>query len=70
MAEAGDINNDGYADVLIGAPYAERPGRERGAGYLVHGSATPDGGSDLRGACRFRIDGAAATTSGQWWPGG
>ncbi len=38
VAGAGDVNGDGYDDALIGA-YAS--GTDRGAAYLVLGSATP-----------------------------
>ncbi len=40
---AGDVNGDGYADAVIGAPHYKEPGwpNERGAAYVFHGS--PDG---------------------------
>jgi hypothetical protein len=38
VADAGDINNDGYRDVLVGAKYADVPGKaDAGAVYLVFG---------------------------------
>lgn len=40
LAAAGDINGDGYADVLIGAPGQDGAGDEAGAAYLLHGPAT------------------------------
>ena len=38
LARAGDINNDGYADIVIGAP-----GATAGTGicYVIYGTATP-----------------------------
>ena len=36
---SGDINGDGIADLLIGAPYA--PGLNKGQSYVVFGSRTP-----------------------------
>jgi hypothetical protein len=39
VADAGDVNKDGYRDVLIGAPFADLTGKEdAGAAYLVFGS--------------------------------
>ncbi len=44
---AGDVNGDGYADVLIGAPFDDEAGTDAGAAYLVLGG--PDGwGTDIR----------------------
>jgi hypothetical protein len=45
VAGAGDINGDGYADFLIGAPRHDNGGDNAGAAYLVLGSATPTSGS-------------------------
>jgi len=41
VAGAGDVNGDGYADLLIGAAYNDDNGSDAGAAYLVLGSATP-----------------------------
>lgn len=40
---AGDVNHDSYSDLLIGAPYYGT--NDRGAVYLVYGSATPANGT-------------------------
>lgn len=40
MDRAGDVNGDGYADILVGSP-----GIENGAAYLLYGSATRFSGS-------------------------
>jgi hypothetical protein len=38
-AGAGDVDGDGLADLLLGAPYDESDGYEAGAAYLVSGAA-------------------------------
>ena len=40
VSAAGDVNNDGYADVLVGASYESTGGAGAGAAYLVMGSST------------------------------
>ena len=38
---AGDFNNDGYSDIIIGAPNASPDGLSRaGTSYLIFGQAT------------------------------
>lgn len=51
VSSAGDINSDGHADLLVGAPCAGRNGAERGAAYVYSGA----NGTVLR-----RFAGAAA----------
>lgn len=45
VAGAGDVNGDGFADMLIGAPLNGDGGVGAGAAYLVLGSATPTSAS-------------------------
>jgi ribosomal protein L35AE/L33A len=41
VASAGDVNGDGYADLVVGAPYADPSGRmEAGTASVFHGSAS------------------------------
>ncbi|MCP4920279.1 MAG: hypothetical protein GY913_25545 [Proteobacteria bacterium] len=40
VASAGDHDGDGYADMLVGAPYADADASEGGATYLVLGPTT------------------------------
>ncbi|MFQ6101756.1 MAG: integrin alpha [Anaerolineae bacterium] len=44
---AGDVNRDGYSDLIVGAPWYDNPGTLDGTGFVYHGSAaglspTPD----------------------------
>ena len=36
MAAAGDLNNDNYNDIIVGAPYLDD---NKGAVFVFHGSA-------------------------------
>jgi hypothetical protein len=45
VSSAGDVNKDGYDDILIGAPSADTPFAEAGKTYLVWGKATWSSGS-------------------------
>jgi hypothetical protein len=64
VSGAGDINGDGFADLIVGAFNADPNGSQSGAAYVVFGKA---GGfaatlnlSGLTGANGFRIAGVAA----------
>ncbi len=62
VAGVGDINHDGFDDVIIGAPKTDHNGRtDSGSAYVVYGSDNPPLSIDLGelGENGFRIDGAA-----------
>jgi len=63
VAGAGDINGDGIADVIIGAPNADNNSRTNsGSSYVVYGSDTPTNiNLNSLGTAGFRIDGAATS---------
>ena len=42
VAGAGDVNGDGFADLIVGAPYGDDLGKNAGNAYVVFGFA-PDG---------------------------
>lgn len=46
VAPAGDVNADGFADVVVGAYGNDAGGSAAGRAYLYLGSSTPDGGAD------------------------
>src|SRR5258708_2904876 len=39
VSTAGDVNGDGFADLIIGAYKADETGTDRGASYVVFGKA-------------------------------
>jgi hypothetical protein len=40
VSTAGDVNGDGFSDVIVGQRLADAPGEEAGAAYVYHGSPT------------------------------
>jgi Ca2+-binding RTX toxin-like protein len=64
VASAGDVNGDGFADLIIGGPGADPHGSESGSSYVVFGKASGFAASvdlsSLNGSNGFRVDGAAA----------
>jgi hypothetical protein len=47
VGTAGDVNGDGYADVIIGAYYNDAGGTNAGRAYVYFGSASPDAVADM-----------------------
>ncbi len=67
VSAAGDVNGDGFADLIIGADGADPNGAYSGASYLVFGKASGFRAlllSGLTGTNGFKISGEAARV----WP--
>ncbi|MBP6355053.1 MAG: FG-GAP repeat protein [Nitrosomonas sp.] len=71
VSRAGDINKDGFDDLLIGAPLSDVPGLDTGYSYVVFGKASGFGAtlelSSLDGNNGFRLDGTLDSLTG--WSG-
>jgi len=61
VSDAGDVNGDGFDDLIVGAHYADPHGEASGAAYVIFGTAgglPPDFNlASLTGANGFRISG-------------
>jgi hypothetical protein len=69
LSSAGDINGDGFADIVIGAPFADPNGSSSGAAYVVFGKASGWSGnvalSGLNGGNGFQLNGQLHERAGQ-----
>jgi FG-GAP repeat/FG-GAP-like repeat len=61
VAGAGDVNGDGYADVIVGAYLFDGGETDEGAAFVFHGSAA---GVNAMVAVRLEIDGPGAALGG------
>ena len=63
VGAAGDVNGDGYDDVIVGAWEADPNGSKSGSSYVIFGQATGFAPtfdlSTLNGSNGFRLDGEA-----------
>ncbi|HMQ69600.1 MAG TPA: integrin alpha [Ignavibacteria bacterium] len=47
VSSAGDVNGDGYSDVIVGAPYNDAAGSSAGRAYIYFGGAIMDNAADV-----------------------
>ena len=60
LAVVGDVNEDGLADLVLGAPYAPDVSSDHGAVYLIHGSG------ELRSQAELSLADADLVIRGMW----
>jgi Ca2+-binding RTX toxin-like protein len=69
VSSAGDVNGDGFDDLLIGATGVDANGTESGAAYVVYGTEEDYPAefelADLDGSNGFRINGEFASNTGR-----
>src|SRR5207253_1846649 len=71
VASAGDVNGDGFADLIVGIRTADpRSSTYVGASYVVFGKASGFAASidlsSLDGSTGFKVSGVAGDDYGQW----
>lgn len=65
VASAGDVDGDGLADVIVGAPYNDADGNDSGSAYVVHGAESLPDEIDLADA-NVSLEGEAANDYAGW----
>ena len=73
VSAAGDVNGDGFADIIIGATGVDAGGQDSGAAYVVFGKASGFGTIDLGALAPtdgFEIKGAKASDGAGFSVGG
>ena len=66
VSSAGDVNGDGYSDVIIGAPNSDAGGADAGRAYIYYGGSAMDLNADviLTGEVAFDNFGYSVTSAG------
>jgi FG-GAP repeat/FlgD Ig-like domain len=66
VGTAGDVNGDGFDDLLIGAPFNDAAAQNAGRAYVYFGGPSPDATADLTLTGELTVDqfGAAVGTAG------
>jgi len=47
VSSAGDLNQDGFGDVIVGAPFGTLPANANGKAYIFYGSTSVDNNADI-----------------------
>ena len=55
VASAGDVNGDGFADLIVGAPYGDDGGNAAGEAYVVFGKSTGFGTAVVLGGVSRQV---------------
>ena len=63
---SGDVNNDGYDDLLVAAPFADLGGDNSGTVYVILGGQGLSGTMDIGAAASIIIGEAAGDNLGRW----
>ena len=50
VSDAGDVNGDGFDDVIVGAPHADPNGEDSGSSYIIFGRSDFGGSNVIEGA--------------------